>query len=113
MAGGAQRGHVEAEDPLLRAADPVAAATPVLENLSAALVEQHVAAHLLGMGVGQPVGAQVAAGLLVGDEDELQGAALRTPSSSGQGRSGDRFGGDLGLHVQGAAAPQEAVGEIP
>ena len=112
VAGDAARGQLEAEDPLLGAAHAVAAAAVVLEHVAGALVEEHVAADAVGMGGGQPVGADVAAGLLVGDEHELQAAALRSPTAAGQRGRRDRLGRHLGLHVERTAAPQEAVDDV-
>ncbi len=112
VAGGPEGGDVEAEDPLLGAADAVVAPAAVLEHLAGALVEQEVAADLVGMGLGQPVRADLAPGLLVGDEHELQRARAGRQPVPGQAGGGHRLGGDLVLHVQRAPAPQEAVGHF-
>ena len=39
-------------------------------------------------------------------------AARGPPAAAGQRRGGDGLGGHLGLHVERAAAPQEAVGDV-
>ncbi len=112
VAGGADGRDVEAEDPLLGAADPVMAPAVVLKRLAAALVDQHLAADLVGVVGGQPVCAPVTAGLLVCDEHELQRAPLGAPAFARQRHGRDRLGGDLRLHIQRAAAPQKAVGDL-
>ncbi len=61
------------------------------------------------MCLGEPAGADVAAGLLVADEHELQVAAGGPPASAAEGRGRDCLGRYLGLHVERAPAPQEAV----
>ncbi len=78
----------------------------------AALVEQHVAAHLLGMGLTKPLRAKLAAGLLVHDGHDQQLAARGTPSFAREPRHGGDLGGDLGLHVERAAPPHEALGNL-
>jgi len=103
--GGAARDQLEAEDPLLGAAHAVAAPAAELEHLTSTLVEEHVAADAVGVGVGQPVGADIASGLLVGHEHELQAAVLRSPPSAREAGGGDGLGGHLRLHVERAAAP--------
>src|SRR6185437_5206423 len=65
VSGGPAGTHREAKDALLRTAHSVVALAVQLEVGTAALVEQHVTAHLLGVGLCQPLGAQLAAGLLV------------------------------------------------
>ena len=112
MSGLAAGVEVEAEDPLLGAGDPEPSPTVELEHLAGALVEQHVAAGGFGMLGAQPGGADLAAGLLVGDEQQLQRAAGGPPAGAGAGRAGDRLGCDLVLHVERAAAPQVAVGDL-
>ncbi len=112
VTGDAAGSELEAEDPLLAAADAVAAGAVELEHMAPALVEQHVAADLVGMLLGQPAGADVPARLLIGDEHELQRAARRAPPVAGERRAGDRLRGDLGLHVERAPAPQVAVFDV-
>ena len=112
VSGSAGRRQLEAKDALLRAADAVAAPAVVFEHLAAALVEQHVAADLVRVGPGQPVRAEIASGLLVGHEHELQRAARRTPALARQRGPGDRLGRDLRLHVDRASAPQVAVDHV-
>jgi len=60
----------------------------------------------------QPGGADIAAGLLVGDEQQLQRPAGGSPAGAGTGRGGDRLGRHLVLHIQRAATPQVAVGDL-
>jgi len=109
LAGGVE---VEAEDPLLGAGDPEPSPTVELEHLPGALVDQHVAASGIGMLGAQPGGADLAAGLLVGDEQQLQRPAGGPPAAAGARHGGDRLGRDLVLHVQRAAAPQVAVDDL-
>ena len=61
--------------------------------------------------VAEPLRPEVPAGLLVGDEHELQRAA-GAPSLPGQGRPGHRLGRHLRLHVERPPPPQEAVGHL-
>ena len=61
---------------------------------------------------GDPAGADLAAGLLVGGEDELEASPGGPPAGAGQRDGGHRLGGDLGLHVDRSPAPQKAVGEL-
>jgi len=96
----AGRVEVEAEDPLLGAGDSEPARAVVLEHRPGTLVDQHVAVGGIGMLGAQPRGADIAAGLLVGHEQELQRSASGTPAGAGAGHGGDRLGGDLVLHVQ-------------
>ncbi len=80
---------------------------------AAPLVEQHLAAHLLGVRLAQPLGAELATGLLVDDRHHEQIAARGAPALAREpGRGGD-LGGDLGLHVKRAAPPHEAFGDFP
>ena len=78
----------------------------------AALVEQHVAAHLLRVRLAEPLGAQLAAGLLVHDGDDQQLAARWTPAFARQAGGGGHLGGDLRLHVERAAPPQAAFSDL-
>ena len=109
VAGPAARADGEAERALLRAADAVQAAVAERHHGAGALVEQVVGAGEVRPVLAQPLGALDAAGLLVDDREDLQRAAGRAPAVAGQPRGGDRLGGRLGLHVERAAAPQEAV----
>jgi hypothetical protein len=112
--GHAARGQLEAEDALLAAAHAVAALAAELERGARALVQQQVATHLLGMLLAQPARADIAAGLLIGDEHEFQRAPGRPPPARAQTCCRDGFGRDLRLHVERAAAPEEAVvGDLP
>ncbi len=113
MSGDPVRDQVEAKDPLLPAAHAVVTVPVPLEVLPATLVEQHVAAHPLAVLLGQPVGADVATGFLVGDEHELQVSGRGPPPLTGEGGAGHRLGRDLGLHVKGSAPPEDPVLEIP
>ena len=72
-----------------------------------ALVEQVVAADLVGVVLADPLGAERAADLLVDDADDEQVAARRPPALRASDGRGDGLGRGLGLHVQRAAAPQE------
>ncbi len=80
VAGDAVGRDGEAEDALLGAADAVAAPAAVLEDRAAALVEQQVAADLVGVRLGDPLRAERAAGLLV--DDARRSAARRAPGAS-------------------------------
>src|SRR5437588_1603127 len=91
--------QLEPEDPLLRAAHAVPPPSVERERFTAALVEQHVAASRVGMGLREPARAAVAPALLVGDEHELQAAMPWSPSLPGERGGSHRFSGDLGLHV--------------
>jgi hypothetical protein len=104
--------ELEAEDALLGAAQPVAAPAVVLENVAATLVEEHLAADLVWVRFAQPTCADIATGLLVGDEHELERPTSRPPAVSGQRNRGHGFSRDLRLHVERPAAPQEAVRDI-
>jgi hypothetical protein len=101
----ALRGQPEPEDSLLRHTNPVHPAPVVRERLPAALVEQEIAAHLVRMLFAQPAGADVAAGFLVGGEDQLQGARRGSPAFACQRRASHRLGRDLRLHIERAAPP--------
>ena len=112
MSGRASCRELEAEDALLGAAQPVTAPSVVLEHVAATLVEEHVAADLVGVRLAQPTRPDVAAGLLVGHEHELECAASRPPAVSGQRHGGHCLGRDLRLHVECAPAPQEPVRDV-
>ena len=109
MAGHAGCREFEAKDALLAAADAVIAAAVELERAAGTLVDQQIAANLVGVLLGQPAGADITARLLVGDEDELQRSPRGAPAAAPQRDGGDRFGRDLRLHVDRAAAPEVAV----
>jgi len=110
--GLARRVEVETPDPLLGAGHAEPTLARELEHLAGALVEQHVAARGIGMLGAQPRRADLAPRLLVGDEQELQGAAGGTPAGTGERCAGDRLGRNLVLHVQGAATPEEPVDDL-
>ena len=74
------RGQLEAKDPLLATTDPVATDAGGLKRCPGALVQQEIAAHEVRVLLGQPAGADVTAGLLIGDEHELQRAAGWAPA---------------------------------
>jgi hypothetical protein len=99
----------EAEDALLGAAEAVEAAAAVLDDAAAALVDEIVAAHLVGVVGSDPLGAVGAAGLLVDERDEDQRAARRTPAPARERARRGSLRGRLGLHVERAAPPHEAV----
>ena len=75
-----------AEDPLLGTADAVAAPARVLEHLAPALVDEQVAADLLRVVRGEPLGAQLASGLLVDDGATINSSprAGRQPSRASE-----------------------------
>ena len=75
---------------------------------AAALVEQVVAAHELGVPCDEPASAAVVAALLVGGGDEQEFSGKRG-AGAGEARHGDGLGGHLVLHVGGAATPYVAV----
>ena len=102
----------KAKDALLGDADAVVALAVVGEVRAAALVEQVVAAHLVGMVLADPHRAELAADLLVDDHDDEQVALRRPPARARERQRGRDLGGGLGLHVQRAATPDEAVGEV-
>ena len=110
--GDAARGHAEAERALLGDADGVDPAVAVGHDRPAALVDQPVHARDVGPLLGQPLGAEPAADLLVDHRDHLQLAARGPPAAAGQRGGGDDLGGGLGLHVERAAAPQVAVVDL-
>jgi hypothetical protein len=112
MARDAVGAQLEAKDALLGDADVEHPPTVERDHRAAALVEQVVAAHGVGVLTAQELGTVVAAGLLVGDAHDLQRAARRTPSLPRQPHRRDDLGGDLSLHVLGAAAPYRAVHEL-
>ena len=112
MAGDAVGGDREAEHPLLRAAHAVAAPPRVLEQRASTLVDQQIAAQLLGVRPGQPLRAQRASRLLVHDRRDQQLTRGGAPARARQrGRRGD-LRGHLGLHVERAPPPDEALGEV-
>ena len=112
VAGDAVGRHAKAKDALLGDADAVVALAVVREVRAAALVEQVVAAHLVGVVLADPHRAELAADLLVDDHDDEQVALRRAPARARERQRGGHLGGGLRLHVQRAAAPDEAVGEV-
>ena len=112
MAGGALGRQPEAEDALLRDAHAVVAPAVVRDDRSGALVEQVVAAHLLGVLVADPHRAELAADLLVDDDHDEQVAPRGTPALAGERQRRRDLGRGLRLHVQRAAAPHEAVVDV-
>ena len=76
----AARAHAEAERALLGAADAVEPPVAVRHHGAAALVDEPVDAGGVRALLGQPLGAEPAAGLLVDDRDQLQLAARRAPA---------------------------------
>ena len=77
---------VKRNTPFSATADAEVPAAVVLEDLAAALVEQVVAAHLVGVLGDQPGRAPLAARLLVGDDDDEQVPAPPGASPSARGR---------------------------
>ena len=73
----------EAKDALLGHAHAVEALVAEREDRAGALVEQHVAAHRVGVVLGQPDRALAAAGLLVDDADDEQVAVGGAPARRG------------------------------
>ena len=112
MTGDAARGETKPEDPLFGDAHAVVARPVVLEHWSAALVDEQVTAHLVRVVLAQPARADIAAGLLIGDEHELERTLRGAPALPRHRHRGDGLGRDLRLHVERAASPQEAVGEF-
>ena len=112
VAGDAVGRQAKAKDALLRDADAVVAPAVVGDDRAAALVEQVVAAHLVGVLLADPHRAELAADLLVDDDDDEQVAARRAPALARQRQRRRDLGRGLRLHVQRAAAPDEAVLEI-
>ncbi len=108
----AVRGHGKAEHALLRATDAVAAPAHVVEDLAAALVDEEVAADLLRMVRGEPLRAELAAGLLVDDGGDQELAARGAPARARERRRSDDLRRDLRLHVDRAAAPEVAVYDL-
>ena len=112
VAGDAVGVQREAEHALLGAAQAVQAPAAVLEHAAAALVEEEVAADAVGVRAREPLRALGAAGLLVDDDDHEQRAARRPPARVRERGGGDDLGRGLRLHVERAAAPDEAVGKV-
>ena len=99
----------EAEHALLAYAERVHAPPLEVEHLPRALVDDHVAAHLLGNVVAQPLRAVGRTRLLVARDDDEQLAALGPPSRATEAARGGDLAGDLPLHVERAPPPDEAV----
>ena len=87
VAGDAVGRDLEAEDALLGHADAVEPLLAEREDGAGALVQQQVAAHGVGVVLGQPDGALAAAGLLVDHADDEQVAVRRAPARAGERRS--------------------------
>ena len=105
--------RAEAEHALLTYTERVHAPSVEVEHLPRTLVHDHVAPHLFGNVVAQPLRAVGRARLLVARDDDQQLAALRPPSRAPEtARRGD-LARDLSLHVEGAASPHEAVLDLP
>ena len=104
--------HREAKDALLGHAHAVDALVAEGEDGARALVEQHVAAHGVGVVLGQPDRALAAAGLLVDHADHEQVAARRAPARLRERQGGRHLGRRLGLHVLGAATPEHPVDDV-
>src|ERR1019366_10168791 len=84
----------------------------VVDDPAAALVHEVVAADLLGMGLGEPLRALGAAGLLVDQRDDEQRARRRAPAAAREGAGRGHLRRGLRLHVERAAAPDEAALEL-
>ena len=104
--------HREAKDALLGHAHAVDALVAEREDRPGALVEQHVAAHRVGVVLGEPHRALAAAGLLVDDADDEQVAAGGAPARARERHRGGHLGRGLGLHVLRAATPEHAVDDV-
>src|SRR3954451_16188215 len=61
---------------------------------------------------GDPPRAEPPAGLLVDDGDHLQLPVRGTPAGAGEHCGGHDLGGGLRLHIDRAAPPQAAVGDL-
>ena len=105
VAGDAARGHAEAERALLGAADGVQPAVAVGHDRAAALVDQPVHARDVGPLLGQPLGAEPAADLLVDHRDHLQLAARGPPAAARQRGGGDDLGGGLATSCRACRGP--------
>jgi hypothetical protein len=103
----------EAEDALLGAAQAVEPPAVVVDDAPAALVEEEVAADLVGVGRGQPLRALRPAGLLVHQHHDEERSVRRPPALLRERGRGDHLGRGLRLHVERAATPDEAVGVVP
>jgi hypothetical protein len=104
--------EAEAEDALLADAHGEDAAVLVRDDGAAALVEEEVAAHEVGVVLADPLRALLAAGLLVDDADDEQVAAGRPPPGLREPDRRDGLGRRLRLHVERAATPDAAVGHV-
>ena len=112
VAGTALGGEPEAKHPLLPHAQRVEAAALVLDDLSGPLVHDHVAPHLLGHVLAQPLGADRRPRLLVARRDHEQLPRSRPPSGAGERARGGHLARDLSLHVQGAPPPHVAIAQL-
>ena len=102
----------EAKHPLLPHAQRVEAAALVLDDLPGALVHDHVAAHLVGHVLAQPLGADRRARLLVARRDHQQLARGRPPPGAAERARGCDLARDLSLHVQRASPPYVAIAQL-
>jgi hypothetical protein len=102
----------EAKDALLGHAHAVDALVAESEDGAGALVEQQVAAHGVGMVLGEPHRALAAAGLLVDDAHDQKVAVRRAPARPRERHRGRDLGRRLGLHVLRPAAPQDPVDHV-
>ena len=105
VAGTALGREPEAEHSLLPHAQRVEATALVLDDLPGTLVHDHVAAHLLGHVLAQPLGADRRARLLVARRDHEQLARGRPPPGAAERARGCHLARDLSLHVQARLAP--------
>ena len=112
VAGPAARGEREAEDALLGDAHSVDAPVAVADQLAGALVHDEIGAHVLRLLSAEPLRPVPGAALLVGGEDELQLARLRSPALLDERERGPELGRHLALHVLGAAAPDAVVAQL-
>ena len=112
VAGRAARRDREAEDALLGDADAVDGVAVERDDGPGALVDDVVAADLVGVRLAEPDRALAAARLLVGRRDDDQLAARRPPALARERHGGRDLRRRLRLHVLRAAAPELAVGDL-
>src|SRR4029077_3224056 len=97
--GLAARADLEAEYTLLADAHGIEAPAGDLEGVAAALVDDEVRAHLVRVLGAEPAGAEIAAGLLVGNRGDQELPACGPPALVTEGRRRGGLGRDLALHV--------------
>ena len=112
MAGLPVGAQLHPEDPLLADAERVDPAAAHLDEVAASLVDDEVRAHLVRVLLAEPVGAEVAADLLVGGDHEQQLALRGAPAALAEREAGRHLGRDLPLHVQSAAAADPAIDDV-